>query len=99
MDHLLAIHIRPGHPDFLDLPWEAGLARWPEVCGRCVELQRGLSRHEVQFVAYGASAERYCQVQEHKWFLSEQAQEDVGLDGALEDYLARHPPCPSQEKP
>jgi hypothetical protein len=55
VDHLLSIHIRPGHPDFLDLPWDAELARWPEVCGRFVELQRGLSRHEVQFVAYGAS--------------------------------------------
>jgi hypothetical protein len=37
---------------------------------------------------YEDRAERYCQVLEHKWFLSEQAQEDVGLEKALEDYLA-----------
>jgi len=50
---LLAILVRPGHPDFLDLPWEAGLASWPEATERCIQLQRGLSRHEVQFVSYG----------------------------------------------
>ncbi len=32
-------------------------------------------------------AERYCQVLEHKWFLSERERRDVGLDVALEDYL------------
>ncbi|MCC6348469.1 MAG: DUF4032 domain-containing protein [Candidatus Eisenbacteria bacterium] len=34
-------------------------------------------------------AELYCQVLEHKWFLSERAQRDVGLQAALEDYVAR----------
>ena len=33
--------------------------------------------------------ERYCQVLEHKWFLSERAGRDVGLGVALADYLAR----------
>jgi hypothetical protein len=32
-------------------------------------------------------AELYCQVLEHKWFLSEQAAKDVGLEHALEAYL------------
>jgi len=40
-----------------------------------------------------AAAERYCQVLENKWFLSEAAHADVGLEAALEDYLARFPPC------
>jgi hypothetical protein len=35
------------------------------------------------------AAERYCQVLEHKWFLSEAARTDVGLDAALDGYLAR----------
>ncbi len=48
----LALHARSGHPDFLDLPWGAPLSAWPELCARSVELQRGLSRHEVQFVSY-----------------------------------------------
>ena len=48
----LALHTRSGHPDFLDLPWGAPLSAWPELCSRSVELQRGLSRHEVQFVSY-----------------------------------------------
>lgn len=34
----------------------------------------------------GAS-ELYCQVLEHKWFLSERAQRDVGHQAATEDYL------------
>ena len=39
----------------------------------------------------GDPVELYCQILEHKWFLSEQARRDVGLDAALEDYLARFP--------
>jgi hypothetical protein len=31
--------------------------------------------------------ELYCQVLEHKWFLSEREQRDVGHQRALEDYL------------
>jgi hypothetical protein len=34
-------------------------------------------------------AELYCQVLEHKWFLSEEAQRDVGHQVAAEDYLRR----------
>jgi hypothetical protein len=53
---LISIHIRPGHPDFLDLPWEVGLAEWPAASSRSIQLQRGLSRHEVQFVSYGETS-------------------------------------------
>jgi len=49
---LLASHTRPGHPDFLDLPWHLPLAAWPGNCPRIVLLERGLSRHEVVFVSY-----------------------------------------------
>ena len=38
------------------------------------------------------AAERYCQVLEHKWFMSEAAATDVGLGPALEDYLSRFKP-------
>lgn len=33
------------------------------------------------------AAELYCQVLEHKWYLSERAREDVGHSAAIEDYL------------
>jgi hypothetical protein len=33
------------------------------------------------------SPELYCQVLEHKWFLSEKANRDVGHEAAGEDYL------------
>jgi NTP pyrophosphatase (non-canonical NTP hydrolase) len=55
MDHqpgLFEIHVRPGHPDFLDLPWHLPLARWSESCSRLVEVERGLSRHDVVFASY-----------------------------------------------
>jgi hypothetical protein len=52
---LNALHLRQGHPDFLDLPWHLPLEDWrPEVCSRLVEVPRGLSRHTVVFVSYGA---------------------------------------------
>ena len=44
---------RPGHPDFLDLPWDLPLGEWRS--DRLVEVPRGISRHVVRFVAYGAS--------------------------------------------
>ena len=47
-DHRLTI--RPGHPDFLDLPWHARLARWQTE--RLRRLPKGISRHEVRFLAY-----------------------------------------------
>lgn len=52
---LTSLDLRPGHPDFLDLPWSLPLRDWTPVCSRLVQLQRGLSRHEVLFVSYGAA--------------------------------------------
>jgi Domain of unknown function (DUF4032)/Lipopolysaccharide kinase (Kdo/WaaP) family len=42
--------IRPGHPDFLDLPWEESVVAWrvPHL----LELPKGISRHEVRFLSY-----------------------------------------------
>jgi hypothetical protein len=55
MNGLLTLQLRPGHPDFLDLPWRLPLSRWRDECPRVVDVQRGLSRHEVQFVSYGSA--------------------------------------------
>lgn len=49
---IIAMQVRPSDPDFLDLPWNLPLARWPGACSRIVEVQRGVSRHEVLFVQY-----------------------------------------------
>lgn len=49
---LASLQVRPGHPEFLDLPWGEPLACWREVCERLVEVPRGISRHEVLFVQY-----------------------------------------------
>jgi hypothetical protein len=55
MAGLSAIQVREGHPDFIDLPWHLPLANWPGKTPRLVEMERGLSRHEVVFVEYGAA--------------------------------------------
>ncbi len=38
----------------------------------------------------------YCDVLEHKWLLSEMAGRDVGLDAAIESYLAEGAPAPER---
>ena len=44
----------------------------------------------------GLPAELYCQLLEHKWFLSERAGRDVGLEAATSDYLKKfHRPDPA----
>src|SRR5205085_8474676 len=53
MAGLMAIHVREGHPDFIDLPWQLPLAGWASASERVVEMERGLSRHQVVFVEYG----------------------------------------------
>ena len=47
------------------------------------------------------AAELYAEVLEHKWFRSEQAQHDVGLETAIEDRLARPRsfPCSGASRP
>jgi hypothetical protein len=44
---------RPGHPDFLDLPWHLPLEEWR--VDRLVEVTRGIHRHVVRFVDYGGA--------------------------------------------
>ncbi len=46
----LQLTIRPGHPDFLELPWDRPLSTW-EV-DNFLELPKGISRHEVRFLTY-----------------------------------------------
>jgi len=40
----------------------------------------------------------YCDVLEHKWLLSERAGRDVGLDAAVESYVAEGAPAPEQAR-
>jgi len=47
-----ASSLKPGHPDFLDLPWDTRLSTWPDRCERVEDLPRGESRHPVAFVNY-----------------------------------------------
>lgn len=49
---LRSLQVRPGHPDFLDLPWTEPLAGWGDAGGRLVEMPRGVSRHQVLFLQY-----------------------------------------------
>ncbi len=53
---LIEAHLRPDAPDLLDLPWHVPIELWAEHCPRVLDLERGVSRHEVQFVAYDTRA-------------------------------------------
>ena len=44
------LQIRPGNPDFLDLPWEIPLNDWESA--RICPMPTGIHRHPVRFVAY-----------------------------------------------
>jgi hypothetical protein len=44
------LQIRPGNPDFLDLPWETRLDEWESE--RLCVMPIGIHRHPVRFVAY-----------------------------------------------
>lgn len=44
------LQIRPGNPEFLDLPWEETIAHWRHP--RLVTMPTGVHRHAVVFVAY-----------------------------------------------
>lgn len=47
-----SVSLRPGHPDFLDLPWDRPLDHWQDHTPRLVEVDRGISRHSVVFANY-----------------------------------------------
>jgi hypothetical protein len=44
------LQIRPGNPDFLDLPWADPIGEWES--DRLVDMPTGVHRHPVVFVAY-----------------------------------------------
>lgn len=44
------LQIRPGNPDFLDLPWEVPVDEWHH--GKLVDMPVGVHRHPVVFVCY-----------------------------------------------
>ncbi len=53
---LVSSTLRPGHPDFLDLPWSKPLAEWSGAdTGRLEEVPQGISRHPVLFVNYAGA--------------------------------------------
>lgn len=49
-------HLRHDAPGLLELPWSVPLERWREHGVRVLDLERGVSRHEVQFVDGGQGA-------------------------------------------
>lgn len=44
--------LRPGHPDFLDLPWSRPFSAWSEHTQRIEQLPKGDARHPILFVNY-----------------------------------------------
>jgi hypothetical protein len=77
-----------------DIPIEAAAYQWytqiylniVEILRPLVEKRRGTFPMAASDLTYDP-LEMYCQVLEHKWFMSERAQHDVGHLLAVEDYL------------
>ncbi len=63
------LNIRPGHPDFLDLPWGESITDWD--IQRLVDLPTGVHRHEIVFVEYRdgiyAIKELPSRLARHEW--------------------------------
>ena len=69
------------------IPLSAAAYHWLETCYQPVidQLQSLISQKGDK--DSGDPIESYCQVLEHKWFLSERAHQDVGHQAAAADYL------------
>jgi Domain of unknown function (DUF4032)/Lipopolysaccharide kinase (Kdo/WaaP) family len=91
------LQIRPGNPDFLDLPWETRLDDWDHE--RLVSMPTGVHRHPVAFVAYDegiyAIKELSARLAEHEYrvlrFLEEESHRAARPIGLVErDWLDPH---------
>ena len=65
------------HPTGLELPWALPLEQWPEE--RCTEVDRGLHRNPVRFIAHGASIYAIKELLEHV------AEREYSLLGSLRE--------------
>ncbi|MEK6719622.1 MAG: DUF4032 domain-containing protein [Chloroflexota bacterium] len=73
----------------IDLDEEAAAERWArDVLGPTI------GRLAPVIGAERDTIQAYCDVMEHKWFLSERAGVDIGLDAAISGYLERGAPAP-----
>lgn len=76
---LLSSSIRPGCPDFLDLPWDQELVSWPHSLAEIEHIPIGICRHPVIFIRQ----------QEHIYALKElpeeQAEQEYQLLRRLEE--------------
>lgn len=75
------LHIRPGNPDFLDLPWEEPISNWHHK--RLVDMPTGIHRHPVVFVLY---EEGVFAIKELPATLAEN---EFGVLSKLEDFTSR----------
>jgi hypothetical protein len=84
--------VRPGHPGFLDLPWEQPLAAWEHP--RRLDLPKGISRHEVRFFGYDegiyAVKELPRHLARHEYAVLRQL-EDLGAPAVRPAALAERP--------
>jgi hypothetical protein len=83
MNEILEVQATLAHENNRSTPLSVAAYHWLENTYRPT-----LQRLQPLIQRDGPSeAELYCQVLEHKWFLSERARQDVGHQAAAEDYL------------
>jgi tRNA A-37 threonylcarbamoyl transferase component Bud32 len=87
INELKANFTRSGDPN---ISMEAVAYHWLEhVYKPVIETLKPLINNQSHPKADADPIELYCQILEHKWYLSERAQHDVGHQAAVEDYIKR----------
>jgi hypothetical protein len=79
-----------------NVPFSVAANHWLEnIYQPVIEHLKPLFDHKGRVDANTDPAELYCQILEHKWYLSEGAHHDVGHLAAVEDYLVKfgYPDC------
>jgi hypothetical protein len=85
INELKANFSRSGNPN---ISLEAVAYHWLEHVYKPMIEQLKPLIHNTSHLKFNADPiELYCQILEHKWFLSERAQHDVGHQAAIEDFI------------
>jgi hypothetical protein len=90
MNEIYELKANMSHSDYPNITLDAVAYHWLEHIYKPVvkELQ-SLINSKSQLGSQNDPIELYCQILEHKWYLSERAQHDVGHQSTVEDFIKR----------
>jgi len=91
MNEIYEVKAMLSHDNFSNITLEAVAYHWLENIYKPVitRLKTYIDNKKTSIFETADLHELYCQVLEHKWYLSERAQHDVGHPAAVEDFIQR----------